>query len=61
MLVRLNHVARYIVNANHGVDVTGCEALRINCVWLRLVAIPEPTERQRIGNDSNENVALRQG
>ena len=51
VLVCFDHVARCIVNANHGV-VRAAELLCISdCVYrgVRSV-IPEPTERQRIGN-----------
>jgi len=51
VLVRLDHVASVIVNADHRVMsaavklcVTNCIA---DCVWL---AIPQPTEWQRVGN-----------
>ena len=49
--VRLDHVARFIVNANHGRHVTA-EKLRIairiaDCVRF---AVPQPTEWQRVGN-----------
>ena len=50
MLVRFNHVARYIENANHSASlavefrISDCVA---DCVWL---AVPQPTKWQRVGN-----------
>jgi hypothetical protein len=51
VLVRLDHVARVVVNANHG-TMLAADKLRVtdcirDCVWL---AIPQPTEWQHIGN-----------
>jgi hypothetical protein len=51
VLVRLDHVARVVVNANHG-TMLAADKLRVtdcirDCVWL---AIPHPTEWQHIGN-----------
>jgi hypothetical protein len=49
-LVRFDHIASRIVNANHGAMGAAAmfcvtECIR-DCVWL---AVPEPTERQRTG------------
>ena len=51
VLVRVDHVARRIVNANHSIVcpaeklcVTDCIA---DCVWL---AVPQATEWQLVGN-----------
>jgi hypothetical protein len=50
-LVRFNHVVSFVVNAHHGVVLPAVE-LRVvdcagDCVW---VAIPQPTEWKRVGN-----------
>ncbi len=51
VLVRLDHVPSFIVNANHRV-MRAAEKLCVadciaDCVWL---GIPQPAERQRIGD-----------
>ena len=58
--VCLDHVASFIVNANHGVTrraaklgVADCIA---DCVWL---TVPQATERQRVGISSTARVSLR--
>jgi hypothetical protein len=40
VLVRFHHVARFIVNADHSI------------MWVAPFDVPEPTEWQRIGNQS---------
>jgi hypothetical protein len=51
VLVRLDHLASGIVDANHSVMRTAGKLRVADCVadgvWL---AIPQPTERQRIGD-----------
>jgi hypothetical protein len=51
MRVRLDHVARSIVNVHHGIVRTAAILCVVDCiaagVWL---AIPQRTEWQRIGN-----------
>src|SRR5262245_22239904 len=51
VLVRLDHVASRIVNANHGIVRTAVELRISDCIrdGIRL-AIPQPTEWQHIGN-----------
>jgi hypothetical protein len=51
VLVLLNHVASFIVNANHSIMLEAAK-LRVadcvaDCVWP---GIPKPTEWRRIGN-----------
>ena len=60
VLVPLNHVASFIVNANHGIVgaavklcVVDCVA---DCVWL---GIPQPAQWQRIEIRSNPRLSLR--
>ena len=52
VLVRLDHVARFIVDPNHGVMRAAIELCVVNCVadcvW---VTVPQATEWQRIGNE----------
>ena len=51
MLVRLDHVARFIVNANHGVVRPAAKLRVADCIADRVwLAIPEPAKWQRIGN-----------
>jgi hypothetical protein len=52
VLLRLDQIARFIVNANHSA-MRAAAMLRVvdcasDCVWL---AVPQPTEWQRIGAD----------
>ena len=51
VLVRVNHVARVVANANHSIVLPTAKLRVVDCiidgVWL---AIPQPTEWQRIGN-----------
>jgi len=51
VLVRFDHAARFIVNANHCTMLSAALAGVADCVAgsVRSV-IPQPTERQRIGN-----------
>jgi len=50
VLVRLDHVASFIVNTNHGIFGAAVEFRVVDSVargvWL---VVPQPTERQRIG------------
>ena len=48
VLVRFDYIARFIVSVNHGII---CAAVKLS-VANRLIQlrIPEPTERQPIGN-----------
>jgi hypothetical protein len=48
VLVRFDHVARFIVNTNHSVMGAAAVLRVIDC--RARVLIPQPTERQRIGN-----------
>ena len=54
VLVRLDHVARFIVDPNHGVMRAAIELCVVNCVadcvW---VTVPQATEWQRIGNQND--------
>ena len=51
MLVRFDHIARFIVNANHSVMWTAAMLRVADCVVDRIrFAVPQPTEWQRIGN-----------
>ncbi len=51
MLVRLDHVADFIVNANHGVMLPTALLRVADCVRDGLrPGIPQPTERECIGN-----------
>ncbi|PYK49609.1 MAG: hypothetical protein DME20_06500 [Verrucomicrobia bacterium] len=44
MLVRLDHVARFIVNANHSIVRAAAKLRVVNCVADRVwLAIPQPT------------------
>jgi len=59
VFVRFDHVARCIVNTDHGMiqataklGVVNCIA---DCVWL---GVPQATEWQRIGNWSNAAMIL---
>ena len=53
VLVRLDHVACFIVNANQGIVLMAAMFGVSDCVRNRiLITIPEPTERQRIRNRS---------
>ena len=47
VLMRLDYVASGIVNANHGIMRTAEKLCVEGCVWL---AVPQPTEWQRIGS-----------
>jgi hypothetical protein len=51
VLVRFDHIARFIVNANHSVMWTAAMLRVADCVVDRIrFAVPQPTEWQRIGN-----------
>jgi hypothetical protein len=48
VLVRVDHIASFIVNTNHGI-MGATEKLRVFDSVIRL-GVPQPTEWQRIGN-----------
>jgi hypothetical protein len=51
VLVRLDHVARCIVNANHGIVRPAVKFCVTNCMVGRIgLGVPQPTKWQRIGN-----------
>jgi hypothetical protein len=51
MLMRLDHVARRIVNANHSIVRAAVELLVVKCAADRIrFAVPQPTVWQHIGN-----------
>ena len=50
MLVRLDHVARVIVNANDGIVRIGCDVCIADRVWLD---IPQAPEWQLIGDQTD--------
>jgi hypothetical protein len=51
VLVRFNHIASIIVNANHCAMCPAAKLRVVNCVAeCVLLAIPQPTKWQRIGN-----------
>ena len=54
MLVRLDHVASVIVNANHG-TMSAAVVFRVaDCIRDRIgIAIPQTTEWQHIGDEIN--------
>jgi hypothetical protein len=47
VLVRFNHVARFIVNVNHSAMRAAAKLRIVDCIRL---AVPQATEWQRIGN-----------
>jgi hypothetical protein len=50
VLVRFDHIARFIVNANHSVMWTAAMLRVADCVVDRIrFAVPQPIEWQRIG------------
>jgi hypothetical protein len=54
VLVHFYHVASIIVNANHGIMGTAAVHRVANGVADRIrLAVPQPTERQNIGNEIN--------
>jgi hypothetical protein len=51
VLVRFDHVASFIVNAKNGIVWAAAKLRVVDCVADRIrFAVPQPTERQRIGN-----------
>ena len=54
VLVRFDHVAGRIVNANHGIMCAAVLAGVADCIAGSVRSVlPEPTERQRIGDQIN--------
>jgi hypothetical protein len=56
VLARFDHITRVIVNANHGIMRAAEELSVIDCI-IRL-GVPQPTERQRIGNQVVVTVSI---
>jgi hypothetical protein len=56
MLVRFDYVSRFIVNANHGIVRSTAVPRVIDC--RARVLIPQPTEWQRIGNQTDTATIL---
>jgi hypothetical protein len=51
MFVCFYHVAGFIVNANHGIMLPAVELCISECIGDSIsIAIPQPTERENIGN-----------
>jgi hypothetical protein len=57
VLMGFDHIARFIVNANHS-SMSAAEKLCVaNCVADRVwLAVPKPTEWQRVGNQINASM-----
>jgi len=56
--VRFDYVASVFVNAGHSLDANRCQLRVVNCVCL---AVPQPSEWQRIGNQIDAALAFTAG
>jgi hypothetical protein len=59
VLVRLDHVARFIVNANHGIMRAAAKFRVVECV-ARL-QVPQATEWERIGDEIDDAFVAARG